>query len=48
MKKIPMLIMVLSMVGCTTYDIRINNVTVNTPIGAFPMEVRDLQNPYRK
>lgn len=49
LKKIPMLGMVLLMVGCTTttnYDIV--NITVNSPVGSFPVPIRDLQNPYRK
>ena len=37
------------MVGCTTtnnYDIV--TITVNSPVGSFPVPIRDLQNPYRK
>ena len=47
LKKIPMLVVVLTMVGCTTYDIKIQNTTV-FPVVSETMVVRDMQNPYRK
>lgn len=47
-KKIPMLGMVLIMVGCTNINYDIVNITVNSPVGSFPVPIRDMQNPYRK
>ena len=36
--------------GCSTtnFDASVVNITINSPVGSFPVPIRDLQSPYRK
>jgi hypothetical protein len=45
------LLLCLTLTGCATYNIDQSvrvNISVDTPVGTFPLVIRDPHNPYRK
>jgi hypothetical protein len=48
--KIAIILTFFVLTGCSTtnFDASVVNITINSPVGSFPVPIRDMQSPYRK